>query len=735
MTATDRLSFKDRLTFPTVEALAAAATFIAASVSIILTRLPGVRGISLLWPVCAIAAAVLIRLPRVRWVSAGLLILAAIFCADVLVAHRSAGVGCWFALINLAEIALMVGAFRFVRKYPYPDITVEQAAIMTAVFGIAIPGVGALAGGAAQVVSFGTPFAAAALLWWSSHALGACLFGPPIILFSREGLARLLRRGTFWVTLTALVASAALTALIIAHLKFPFVLMGLPLLIAAFRFGGFGTSVLALSSALTIAVLWSFGIKPVGLERLDPGGALADLPVAAILASVMPAVAVGLGTDARRRLVRALRESERHFRTALEYSPIGILIADLNGKWGYTNLALQKMLGYSAEELQAMPPGGPSSVVDWQESKARWNRLVTGEIDFYDGERRFRHKRGRWVWTHVAVSLMRDAAGRPTQLIAQIESLEERLKAEERLLEEREKLKITLKSISDGVITTDVAGLITYANTAAETLLGLTTEAMTNRHLDEILSLRDAYTSKAAVSLIAKTIMSGNSFQRESPCELHRPDGTVSYITDTVSPVLDQAGRQSGIVVVFRDAAGDVARERELRRSALHDSLTGLFTRAEFHRQLRRAYEKSAHLGRPAAVMAIDLDRFKALNDAAGHAGGDAMLCKVAEALRSAVRSNDTVARLGGDEFGIVLGECSAERASAIGRQLVESLNPIELEWKGCRHSVGASVGIALLSADYRSEKEWLAAADEACYTVKAGGRNGLHIAGAAAPP
>src|SRR5262249_36536758 len=159
----------------------------------------------------------------------------------------------------------------------------------------------------------------------------------------------------------------------------------------------------------------------------------------------------------------------------------------------------------------------------------------------------------------------------------------------------------------DAVVTTDAVGKITYVNTAAETLLGMSMGSAADRRIDEILVLRDPYPSKVAVNLVARTMTSGRHFRRESPCEVHRPDGSVCYVTDIVSPVVDSAGHPVGMVIVFRDATEDVARERELRRSALHDTLTGLYTRAEFQRQLRRAYEKSVHLGRPAAVIAIDL--------------------------------------------------------------------------------------------------------------------------------
>src|SRR6202035_5090612 len=106
--------------------------------------------------------------------------------------------------------------------------------------------------------------------------------------------------------------------------------------------------------------------------------------------------------------------------------------------------------------------------------------------------------------------------------------------------------------------------------------------------------------------------------------------------------------------------------------------------------------EKARHWDRPAAVMAIDLDRFKAVNDAAGHAAGDAVLCKVAKACRLAVRFSDIVARLGGDEFAIILDNCSEDRAKRIGQQLLQTLNSLEIGWGGSHYTIGASIGLAM---------------------------------------
>jgi diguanylate cyclase (GGDEF)-like protein/PAS domain S-box-containing protein len=406
-----------------------------------------------------------------------------------------------------------------------------------------------------------------------------------------------------------------------------------------------------------------------------------------------------------------------------------MLVSDLNGIWTFTNLALQEMLGYTAEELSTLSPGGPSRPEDWKESESQWRELLAGAANSYNGARSFQHKDGHLVWVHEAVSLLRDEDGMPVHFVAQIESLEARRSAEERLAQEREHLRVTLQSINDPVITTDASTRITYINAAAEDILGLTFKAAERRRVDEIVHLIDPKSSRSAVSLIAQCVLNRKVMRREQFCALQRPDGAVRYVQDVVSPLTDAAGLLSGLVIVFHDATPDVDRAMDLQHRASHDSLTGLCNRAEFEQQISATWAKARHLGLPAAIVAIDLDRFKAVNDAAGHAAGDALLCKVAEVCRHAVRSSDTVARLGGDEFAIILDKCSAERARSIAERILRVLNPLQFEWQGTAHRIGASVGLAMSAPDLPDEFAWLKAADQACYAAKAGGRGQLREA------
>jgi diguanylate cyclase (GGDEF)-like protein len=167
---------------------------------------------------------------------------------------------------------------------------------------------------------------------------------------------------------------------------------------------------------------------------------------------------------------------------------------------------------------------------------------------------------------------------------------------------------------------------------------------------------------------------------------------------------------------------------RLLEQAALHDPLTGLLNRKGFERATAGVIE-SLQKGVPAAIVMIDLDRFKPINDGAGHAAGDAMLAAIAQAIKSHVRSTDAVARLGGDEFVLFLPNCDQNRATAVADKVRHAISDVALIWEGKTLRVGASLGVAELLPGFQSVAQWLDAADVACYEAKRAGRGTVRVA------
>jgi len=680
------------------------------------TRTPD--GVALIWPSTAIAASLLIRVRNVRWPLA----IAVLFAAGIL-ANRLGGSDAWrtaaaLSMVNVLEIGAMAYAFRVLYRFPYPEISIFQASFMTLIMAVMVTGGGAVLASAALHWLEGKPMLGNIRNWWAADAIGVCMFAPPIIMYSRENVARLMQGAHLRANLLSIPMCVLITYVSIRQVPYPFVLIALAPMLAAFQVGAFGTSILSALNCITVVALWLSGTRPIGAEA-SGGVALDGFPFIALIAMTMPPIAVGLGTDARRRIARTLRSSERRFRESMEHSPLGIVLLDRGGKWTFINSAMRQMLGYSRSELAHLDIESfahPDEVADIYQ---RWTQLLEGKVESYKINRRFRRKDGTWLWAHCAVSLTRDDAGAPKHFVAQVESLEERRVAEARLANEREFLRITLDSIGDAVITADAEGRITYMNDPAVALTGKQLVSTRHQPLHEVLRLTQAETATAAPDIIERCRRDKTFVKRDEPCALERPDGSTCYVSDTATPVVDAGGTLSGFVVVLHDVTLSLQRTRELHHRADHDALTGLLNRAAFERSVHQAFSLAGRIGTPGSLIVVDLDKFKAVNDAAGHAAGDAVLRHVAAVMHRSVRPSDAVGRLGGDEFGVLLAECEPARSREVAARLREVLNPLMTNWEGVTHATGASLGLAHCETRFNDPSEWLKAADLACYESK----------------
>ncbi|MEO6079735.1 MAG: diguanylate cyclase [Steroidobacteraceae bacterium] len=320
----------------------------------------------------------------------------------------------------------------------------------------------------------------------------------------------------------------------------------------------------------------------------------------------------------------------------------------------------------------------------------------------------------------------RDENGLPLHSVAEMENLEGRRRAEASLAAEREMLRITLASIADAVITADPHGKITYVNDAALTLFGRSQAEMAHQNLHDVMTLTDTGTFAIVESLVDRCDTEMIPVTRTEPCALTRPDGSIRYVTEVVTPVLDGARQLTGFVMVVHDVTVNLKRTLDLSHRADHDPLTNLMNRQAFERDLQQAFRGSRMDGTPATLIAIDLDKFKSVNDSAGHAAGDAVLRHVAAVLQRSVRPTDCIARLGGDEFIVLLKNCDLARSQDVSMRLLQGLNPLRTPWKGTVQTIGASLGLAQCSAEFLEPEEWTRAADAVCYEAKRSGRGTL---------
>src|SRR5690606_37997112 len=205
-------------------------------------------------------------------------------------------------------------------------------------------------------------------------------------------------------------------------------------------------------------------------------------------------------------------------------------------------------------------------------------------------------------------------------------------------------------------------------------------------------------------------------------------DGREYAVEDSAAPIRDRNGRLTGVVLVFHDVSDSRKLAIQLSHQAAHDPLTGLYNRREFERRLGLAIDGLARQSRQHALLYLDLDQFKIVNDTCGHSAGDELLRQITALLQPLVRVSDTLARLGGDEFGAFLENCSPESASRIAENLRRTICDFQFVWQEKIFPIGVSIGLVNFSTSALSLPDLLSAADTACYIAKNSGRNRVHI-------
>lgn len=291
--------------------------------------------------------------------------------------------------------------------------------------------------------------------------------------------------------------------------------------------------------------------------------------------------------------------------------------------------------------------------------------------------------------------------------------------SEAALFAEKEKAQIRLASIGEAVITTDSAGRIDFLNPEAELLCGWTQLEAMGRDIADVAPLLDEH-SQAALDPWKNDFSGHRALLRHRHAELIPVDFSASRMLG------NQQG-ETGQIVVLRDAREARILERQLSWQASHDGLTGLCNRREFEKRLG-ALLTSADPQRRHAMLYLDLDQFKLVNDTCGHTAGDELLRQLGPQLGTPLREHDTLARLGGDEFGVLLVNCGEDDMLAIASRLRESIESFTFDWQGKPHHIGVSIGLIPFSAGEFTVQEIMSRTDSACYMAKDLGRNRIQI-------
>lgn len=412
----------------------------------------------------------------------------------------------------------------------------------------------------------------------------------------------------------------------------------------------------------------------------------------------------------------AYRASEQRLRMITDSVPGLVSHLDRDGRFLFVNRAHLEWYGLEANAFI-----GKTFVEVFGDNAPRdpaVDELVKrGHAGEHGSVRSWVPQAGRWT----QVSVVPDGSEGIYMLLVDVSALKA---AEDELFDESDRVRTALRAIADAVIVTDVAGHVSSLNPAAEALTGWSEADALGRQIDDVITIAATHGGGREAIPVLQLLAQKPIISLADDAVLVRADSAVLPISGSVASIHDAQGNVSGAVLVFRDVSA--ARELAMRMAHLaqHDALTDLPNRVVLEDRLRQALALAERNARMTAVLFIDLDRFKAINDSLGHHAGDQMLCQVAERLCAGVRRSDTVCRLGGDEFVVLLPETgSARDVAQVAEKLLRTLHePMTLGGQDVR--VSGSIGISVFPDDGTSPHELLKNADAAMYHAKHAGRN-----------
>lgn len=429
----------------------------------------------------------------------------------------------------------------------------------------------------------------------------------------------------------------------------------------------------------------------------------------------------------RKRTEARLHASEERYRALYEDTPLIYFTLDQDGIVLSINRFGAAFLGYEPGELVGLP--GRQTVLEDDKALVRQKFLagLRNPQDVSHWEVRKVRKNGTVVWAREAMRVVHDEHGRSVALIV-CQDITDLKHAETALQRERQFLKAVLENIDDGIVACDEGGTLTLFNHAARKLHGQNEAPLPPQqwagHYHWYQA--DGKTRLATEDTLLYRALHGETVRNLEMSVLRRPDGVLRNVLASGQPLWDSQQRQLGAVAVLHDITKRRRAEQRLTYLTHYDPLTELPNRSLFYELLAQAIEQAATDGTRVAVLLLDLDRFKRINDTLGRNLSDLLLKAVAQRLVDCVREGDAVTRLSGDEFALILDGIvhPAGVSRAVQRILDAFAAPFQLE--GHELFLTPSIGVSVYPADGADAEVLLANADTAMYRVKEQGRNGF---------
>jgi diguanylate cyclase (GGDEF)-like protein/PAS domain S-box-containing protein len=447
-----------------------------------------------------------------------------------------------------------------------------------------------------------------------------------------------------------------------------------------------------------------------GIENLIDAVPLAAGPSGRIDEVLLVARDIGRLKDRE----RALSDAEGRWRAAFEAAPVGMVELDLDGRILRANRGLAEILDRPDESLTGriffdfLHPDERSA------ARAGANTATTGGLN--RAERSLLTPTGEQRWVGIWATRLTGTGSTPDRLLVHVLDISEQRRQQARLAALNARFSALVEHSSDAITVTDIDGRLVYASPAYATLIGSETAGWVGRNAEELIHPDD----RASMERSIGTLMTDGDVTTYE-CRIRHATAGWRHIEVTASNWLGDPA-VSGIVANARDVTERVEAAAHLAHQAMHDMLTDLPNRALLLDRLDQALARADRSRCPSALLFVDLDRFKQINDSLGHAAGDLVLTTVAERLTRVIRPGDSVARLGGDEF-VVLAEDIGD--PSIAEEIAERIRasvaaPIVLAERAV--SIGCSIGIAI--SDRHNPETLLQEADMALYQAKGAGRN-----------
>jgi diguanylate cyclase len=402
----------------------------------------------------------------------------------------------------------------------------------------------------------------------------------------------------------------------------------------------------------------------------------------------------------RKHMEEELLTNRRQLSDIIEFLPDATLAIDREGRVIIWNRAIEKMTGIPAKEMIGMGDHAYSIPFygdarpqlmdlvyrDDDEISARYSSVIRdGDTVTSEAFCPTLHG-GKGAWVYAKASPLHDQAGNIIGTIESIRDITVRKQLEADLSKDKHLLETTLRSIGDGVISTDDKGVVVLMNRVAESLTGWTQEAAAGKPIQDVFDIVDEFTLEKTQNIVLRVLDGRETLQLAGHSILLSEDGCVIPIEESAAPIIDENGKIVGAVLVFSDYTTKKQKQDGILYLSYHDPLTGLYNRRFYEEELLR---RDTARNLPLSIVMGDVNRLKQVNDSFGHVMGDELLKKTAEVIKKSCRADDMVARLGGDEFVVLLPKTTAMEAEG----LIARIRDLLSEERVCGMDISISFG------------------------------------------